>query len=202
MGITENQRLVLKLVSGLLDYPHHPEFWERIEERMCLADELDSKLAHVFRRFQGYASLDLEKLYVATFDFDDKASLYVSAHEMEDSRGQVLIELTELYRQKGYEVPENLLADYLPLLLEFMAIHPESISPDRCERIAGVSQEIAKHLDVANPYQALFEMVPEALGTMSPAAVLRPEENPDLLDLPYPLDYQHGQHILTKRGAP
>ena len=116
----DQERLVLKLVAGLLDYPGHPAFWMRLREHASLAEEADARLGAVSKALQRVVPIELEKLYVAAFDFDPKGSLYVTAHELGDSRdrGQALIELTELCQKAGYDVPDDQLADYLPLLLK------------------------------------------------------------------------------------
>ncbi len=192
MEMTEEQRLRLKLVSGLLDYPYYPEFWERIRDRMSVAEELDDRLQNVFHVLEDYRVIDLEQLYVDSFDFDAHQSLYLTVHEMGDSRdrGNALIELSELYRQAGYEVPDNLLADYLPLLLEFVALHPDFCPPALHERIARVAGKIAGHLDSSHPYRVLFTVITEILGQVDGIKSSNMEEHPDLHDLPYPLDYQ------------
>ncbi len=190
--MTEEQRLKLKLVSGLLDYPYDPEFWERIRDRMSVVEELDDRLLNVFHVLEEYRRIDLEQRYVETFDFDAHKSLYLTAHEMGDSgdRGNALIELSELYRQAGYEVPDNLLADYLPLLVEFVALHPDFCSPALRERIARVAATIAAHLDSLHPYRVLFTVITEILGQVDGVESAHIEEHPDLHDLPYPLDHQ------------
>lgn len=187
----DEARLVLKLISGLLDYPGHQEFWARLRDRAPLADELDARLGAVFRALQQFDPMELEKLYVAAFDFDAKGALYVTAHELGDSRdrGQALIELTELYRQAGYEVPDDQLADFLPMLLELVAVHPELASPPLLQRIAQVAGQIAEHLATDHPYQPVLGIIQETLGHQDAVAVPTVEETPDLADLPYPIEY-------------
>ena len=189
--MTVEQRLMLKLVAGLLDYPGGREFWRRVDERLPLADELDSRLGDTIRVFQQTGSLELQKIYVQTFDFDEQCSLYVTAHELGDSRGrgQALIALIELYRQAGYEVPDHQIADFLPTLLEWGAVHPGLMDATLRHRVGGVARHIGERLGYRHVYHALFLLVVEILGSPEDQDSLRTSEQPDLVDLPYPIEY-------------
>lgn len=189
--MTEETRVVLKLLAGLLDYPGSEGFWSRLSEWVEVADEVDPELGQIMRRLEGQDRVALEKLYVETFDFDPKAGLYVTAHELGDSRnrGEALIELTNLYHEAGFEVPYDQLADYLPMLLELMAVRSDFVPLPLVERVAKVGYNIAQHLGSAHPYRPLFSILNRVLG--APMGVVPSvEENPDLIDLPYPIEYQ------------
>lgn len=189
--MTDDTRVVLKLVAGMLDYPGSEKFFKRLSEWIEVAEETDSELALAMRRLGDQDRIALEKLYVETFDFDSKAALYVTAHELGDSRdrGEALVELTNLYHEAGYEVPDDQLADYLPLLLELLVMRPELVPQTIVERVAMVTDNVAHHLDGAHPYRPLFVIANRALGGSSnPRPTV--EERPDLADLPYPIDYQ------------
>ena len=184
-------RLALKLASGLLEYPGHPAFWPRLLERAVLADTIERRLGAVFRAMEKEGPTALEALYVGTFDFDPKASLYMTAHELPDSRdrGRALIELGELYRNAGYEVPADELPDYLPVLVEFIAIRPAAVPPPILDRVARVAGQLFDHLGPTHVYGPLFPVIRDSLGSsVEVPRVL--EERPDLVDLPYPIDYQ------------
>nr|WP_243239778.1 nitrate reductase molybdenum cofactor assembly chaperone [Sulfobacillus harzensis] len=181
----------MKLLSGLLDYPGADSFWARLADRIEVAEELESEVGQIMRRFQHHDQVALEKLYVETFDFDPKAALYVTAHELGDSRdrGEALIELTNLYHEAGYEVPDDQLADYLPLLLELLAVRPGLVPEVVVERVAKVAYNIAQHLDAAHLYRPLFVILNRVLGAPT-EGLPTAEECPDLADLPYPIEYQ------------
>lgn len=189
--MTENTQLGLKLLSGLLDYPGSERFWRRLSDRVGVAQELELGILQIMQQFQSYDPLSLEKLYVETFDFDPQATLYVTAHELGDSRdrGEALIELTKLYHEAGYEVPDDQLADYLPLLVELLALRPDVVPPAIKERVATVSYNIAQHLDSTHPYRSLLIILHQLLGAPTAGRPTR-EEQPDLADLPYPIEYQ------------
>ncbi len=188
--MTEEQRLTLKMVSGLLEYPGHTLFRPHLQERAALANSLDARIEAVMATMVGMDPWALEKLYVASFDFDAQRSLYLTAHEMGDSRdrGQALIELTDLYRQSGCEVPDDELADFLPLLLEWMAVYSESVTAPLAERVAQVCTQIAQHLNADHLYRPLFEAIVDTLGVPESTPTASVEEHPDLVDLPYPVE--------------
>ncbi len=189
--MTEETQVVLKLLAGLLDYPGSEGFGLRLSEWVEVAEEVDPELGQIMHRLEGQDRVTLEKLYVETFDFNPKAGLYVTAHELGDSRnrGEALIELTNLYHEAGFEVPDDQLADYLPVLLELIALRPELVPPSVLERVAKVGYNVAQHLDSAHPYRPLFSILNRVLGTPIGASPIV-EEHPDLIDLPYPIEYQ------------
>ncbi len=184
-------RLALKLASGLLEYPGHPAFWPRLVERGSLADAIDRRLGTVFGAMEQEGLAALEALYVDTFDFDPKASLYITAHELPDSRerGRALIELGALYRNAGYEVPADELPDYLPVVLELIAIRPDAVPPPILDRVARVAGQLVDHLGPTHLYGSLFQVIGDCLGSSAEVPPVL-EERPDLVDLPYPIDYQ------------
>lgn len=69
---------------------------------------------------------ELRRLYVATFDFDRSASLYLTYHLYGDERrrGQALIELKARLAAAGLRLAGGELPDYLPVLLELVALGP------------------------------------------------------------------------------
>ena len=115
----------------------------------------------------------------------------MTAHELADSRdrGEALIELTNLYHEAGYEVPDDQLADYLPLLLELTAVRPDLVPQAVTERIGRVAYNIAQFLDDEHPYQSIFMVLYKTLG-VSGEGRMTAEERPDLADLPYPMEYR------------
>jgi len=73
--------------------------------------------------------IDLQQEYVRSFDLNDKASLYLTYHRFKDDpkRGTYLSKLVGYYRDKGFELVENELPDFLPVVLEFIYYQPEEI---------------------------------------------------------------------------
>ncbi len=190
--MNDDARLVLKLISELLDYPGRLGFWDRVSEHADLAGELDARLKVVYDEFRQHKTIELEKVYVATFDFNPKASLYITGHELGDSRdrGQALIELTALYRRAGYEVSDDQLADFLPQLLEFIAVRPDLGNALLLKRIARAAQRIRDHLGTDNLYRPLFDLILRTLEYPVKPVDSGRDEHPDLDNLPYPVEYR------------
>jgi nitrate reductase delta subunit len=123
---------VFKFASLLLQYP---------DDRLLAERELLGRDARALGRgraagrlgdaWEQWSSLDGETLrarYVETFDFNRHNSLYLTYHSHGDrrERGMALIELKKRYEAAGLALETNELPDYLPLMLEFVALAPEA----------------------------------------------------------------------------
>jgi len=111
-----------RLLSVLLQYPD--------EELLTARDELaaaaaDAPLASFVDAFGCTSLAQWQDEYVQTFDFDRRASLYLTYHSHGDrrQRGLELLRLKRRFREAGLELADGELPDYLPVLLEFAAIH-------------------------------------------------------------------------------
>ncbi|MEU7581763.1 nitrate reductase molybdenum cofactor assembly chaperone [Streptomyces sp. NPDC041068] len=72
--------------------------------------------------------LALAARYVATFDRSRRRCLYLTYYTDGDTRrrGAALAALKSLYRDHGWQPPEDELPDFLPLMLEFAARAPDT----------------------------------------------------------------------------
>jgi nitrate reductase delta subunit len=205
-GEVEVRRGVLIAAARLLAYPDAtlrallPEIEAYL--RGLPASSPVTALATVAGRLREMEVAKLEERYVATFDFNEAAALYLTAHELGDSRrrGQALVELRTLLRASGFEEATEELPDYLPLLLEFLAHVPALEVPagmvdsiDALERrLAAVCERICTHLDTGNLYRDLFVAL---RGVLPEPAEVNPErrfaqrEQADTGEMPYPLRY-------------
>ena len=113
-----------KLLSLLLQYPDH--------ELVAARDELEraaSGLGQIERFLACQRELPLgalQQAYVQTFDFDRRASLYLTYHTHGDrrQRGLELVRLKRRFAEAGLPLTGSELPDYLPALLEFAALEP------------------------------------------------------------------------------
>ncbi len=172
--------------------------------RALPASEPVTTLAAVAERLRATGAAELEARYVATFDFDESAALYLTAHELGDSRrrGQALVELRRMFRGAGFEETTAELPDYLPLLLEFLAhvLAASITSPDLVDaidtlrlRLAAVCERISGRLDTDNPYRGVFVAVRALLPEpeeSDPARHFSQREQADTGEMPYPLHYE------------
>lgn len=114
-----------QLLSVLLQYPDAELFGaqEQFERAAAGRAPIDRHL-----RYRRDASLrELQAEYVQTFDFDRRATLYLTYHTHGDrrQRGLELVRLKRRYAEAGLPLTGNELPDYLPALLEFAALAPE-----------------------------------------------------------------------------
>ena len=188
--MTDTVRITLKLIAGFMDYPGTPAFKQRVHDRYPIAQECCPELAKMLEVWQDNWDR-LEEAYVATFDLSETAALYLTAHEFGDSRarGPALIQIGQLLSDAGYGVALGELPDYLPLLIEWLAVSPDSKSLELKDRVAAVAQKILQVLTDGHPYRPLFVMLNEALGGGGSPLSADVGERPDLDDLPFPLEF-------------
>jgi nitrate reductase delta subunit len=113
-----------------------------------------------FLKAIGDISLDeLEQNYVDLFDFNPACSLslsYLKAGEQRE-RGQILVELKGLYKDFGYEMTDEELSDYLPVVLEFASVAPLQISANLLGSMREPIEKLKNELEMLNsPYLFLI----------------------------------------------
>lgn len=153
-------------------------------------DEELTALAHEARRepapawaaaFLDHAAatplLDLQAAFVQTFDLNRAACLYLTTHVYGDSplQGRALAALTELYRDSGCTPCGGELPDYLPLVLEFLAMAPAWAAACLCEKFAPAARNIAAHLAAENnPWAPVLHAAADAMRECAPKAASDP----------------------------
>ena len=117
-----------QLLSYLLDYPQD-EWQEYLPElrKLITEESLDEAEQSALKGFLDYIEqtdvLEIQRVYVETFDLKAQHSLHLTHHLLGDdkNRGPALIDLGEYYKAWGLDAIEGELPDYLPLMLEFAA---------------------------------------------------------------------------------
>ncbi|MFD1360498.1 nitrate reductase molybdenum cofactor assembly chaperone [Lentibacillus salinarum] len=195
------ERTLLIIGSRLLAYPADNFTGELNDINACIDEDVTSsglrnRLKTIVTTFNIFTLEDLRKLYVSTFDLRAKNGLYLTAHELGDSnkRGAALIKLQKIINQSGYERMDDDLADYIPMLFEFLAVAPESQDNERLKRRLAVAvQRIMNNLPDENPYfnflQLLMEVVFPQPTKQEIARLEFEREEADLEELPYPIMY-------------
>ncbi|MDA8193137.1 MAG: nitrate reductase molybdenum cofactor assembly chaperone [Thermaerobacter sp.] len=189
--MTEQDRIVLKLVAGFLDYPGSPQFRERFASRYPSAAHSCPDLARALEALNGLGWQRLAEIYVEAFDWSERGTLYLTAHELGDARerGEALAALNQTLSQAGYEAADGELPDYIPLLLEFLAVSPVSATSDLAPRTAQALGQVAQALGLNHPYYPLLDLARRALGEANQPVGEGRREAPDLENLPYPTAY-------------
>ncbi len=195
--MTRGQK-VLKLASLLLGYPDEAmgQLLPECESALRGLPPCDGRslLGRFLRELRAMRGPEREHHYVELFDFRQENALYLTFHEAGEGRerAQLLLALKEIVRASGFEAPEQELPDYLPLLLELLAVRPRA-KDDLALRVSRRAQELERNLEQArSPYRFLFAAVrtvlPQAAerGDGPPAGAARSAGEDDV---PYPLHH-------------
>ncbi|MCG7406989.1 nitrate reductase molybdenum cofactor assembly chaperone [Paenibacillus sp. ACRRX] len=126
------------LFSQLLQYPDAA--WQDSADEMyvnwChLIQDEEASTAKSLQEFAGqclaeFVGMDTEAItaaYVKTFDFSKKANMYLTYGQLGDDRerGPALLKLKQVYEEEEIVLDTDELPDYLPLVLEYVAVASE-----------------------------------------------------------------------------
>ena len=154
-----------KLASVLLQYPTVALF----DGLDCLdATAAGSPRASraAFRRFLAWLRVtppaEVAQHYVETFDLRRRCALYLTYYRYGDTRkrGMAMLEFKAAYRAAGFEpvTQDGELPDYLPLVLDFAALHPRGERLLRAHR-ADLELLLRALRQAASPYADVLEAV-------------------------------------------
>mgnify|MGYP001396207004 CR=1 FL=1 len=199
--MNEDKKISLWISSRILSYPDDrfpalkSVFDELVED--VKSKDLQARLKESYLHLFQIPMQELRETYVATFDLKSSLGLYLTAHELGDStkRGAALIKLQKIINQAGFEREREELADYIPMLLEFLIVAPETAEVQRLfRRLAVVFQRMKNHMEKTNPYAAILNALTEYVfpqPTKEEVSQLEYDrEEADLEELPYPIMYQ------------
>jgi nitrate reductase delta subunit len=176
--MTDDRKALLKLLSLCLAFPD-AEARGILPEMEVAAKSLGDPLArerltHFITLMTAQPLLDLQAHYTTVFDLNPSASLNLTYHLMgeREDRGRALAELIEVYRQAGFAPAVNDLPDFLPLVLEFLAVTAEGETHELIRRCLAAVPAIAQRLkDSGSMYAAPLELVLSAVPGASPAGL-------------------------------
>ncbi len=125
-------------IARMLDYPGNREELLADHEivRGVLSERgMESPLTPFARFVESSTLARLQEEYVATFDFNPAAALYLGHHLFGDNRkkGEYLIRLKREFERHGFSPSGHELPDHLPRLLGFLA-HLARHADDRTRR--------------------------------------------------------------------
>ncbi len=154
-----------QFASVLLQYPDEETASAGCELAEA-AQEIDDRSARrSAERFLEYwesnSCVVLQDAYVSTFDFDRRASLYLTYHTHGDrrQRGLELLRLKRRYADAGLTPPADELPDYLPVCLEYAAVAGEDGETLLAELREPI-ELLRSHLsDKKSPYVHLLDAV-------------------------------------------
>ena len=152
-----------KLASVLLQYPTVALF-DGLGHLAEAASTAPRASREPFRKFLDWLRRTppdtVAMHYVETFDLRRRCALYLTYYRYGDTRkrGMAMLAFKAAYRAAGFEPDENELPDYLPLVLDFAALHP------RGEKLLGARRADMELLlralrDAQSPYAGIIEAV-------------------------------------------
>lgn len=173
-----------RTLAALLEYPdatfraHLAELHDALASA-GFAPEERTTLEAVGTWMADSDDLELEALYVRTFDLDSKADLHLTSHLGADgdrNRGPDLIRLATHFEQAGWALTARELPDYLPVVLEFAATLDDRAARDL---LAGAHEALAaitaRLEETASPYLPVLRLIAARAAPDAPPA--RPVEN-------------------------
>jgi nitrate reductase molybdenum cofactor assembly chaperone NarJ/NarW len=156
----------LQVLSVLLHYPDE-DLLNGLEEIESLAanlplSETTSAIQVFISELKTQSLIGVQKRYTAVFDMDPATTLNITYHAFGDNekRAAALAYLQHNYEQAGWERVTGELPDYLPLMLEFLAVcaHPGHAAPVwQC--LQGMPPLVARLEKEAPVYAALLQPI-------------------------------------------
>jgi len=119
--------LIYQMISFLLRYPesHIISTFSELENEIeaLETDDIKSKLKSFIIESSHLPFDDLVNHYINLFDFGRLTNLYVTYLKLGEQRerGLELLKLKKFYEAAGFDLTDEELPDYLPLMLEFCA---------------------------------------------------------------------------------
>lgn len=172
---------VYRWFSALLCYPEAeliealPEFQTALQEwpeLQAQAGRLNSFLGYL----NSHSLRELQERYVATFDRNRNHALYLFEHVYGEDRdrGSAMVDLLEEYRSRGFELGNDELPDYLPVLLEYLSQvpseHAQKLLGDAVHVVAHIGGKLEKS---SSPYAVLLQGI-TALSPVAPRPLVEP----------------------------
>lgn len=184
-----------KVLSALLTYPT-PELQQAAGEmkdvlrgEKLLQPAMQRAVETLIDEIASGDIYDLQERYVLLFDRTRSLSLHLFEHVHGESRdrGQAMIDLQNLYGEKGLEIGTSELPDFVPLFVEFLALLPHEEAYELLGQPVHVLAALAERLRKRrSAYEAVFRAL-VALAAAKPKsedieAVLQ-EPDPEADDL-------------------
>jgi nitrate reductase molybdenum cofactor assembly chaperone NarJ/NarW len=153
--------VIFKLLSILLRYPDDEILRHRAGISSAVRELPESPAKDALVAFLGYWENEsrLQASYTEAFDFKRRGCLYLSYYRYGDqrARGQVLVDMKEIYARAGYPLDTTELPDYLPLVLEFASEVPEEGLPMLAEHRSAIEVIRRSLRHDRSPYAHLIE---------------------------------------------
>ncbi len=157
-----------KLLGLLLTYPDQKildaseEILEILQIEALLSEKMISKIKQDLISQKNKDFIEIQEVYVETFDRGRAYSLHLFEHVYGESRdrGQAMVDLSETYASKGMYIQNNELPDYLPLFMEYLSQCSFQEARELLGEAINIIAMIGEKLKQYNsPYRVYFEAI-------------------------------------------
>jgi nitrate reductase delta subunit len=164
--MTTGSAVIWQAAAHLLAYPDE-RFWRRLP---LIEEAAEPHFGAFLARAAALGPGELAAHYVDTFDLQRRCCLYLTYYTDGDTRrrGQSLAALKAHFRAAGWELMEDELPDFLPVLLEFAALDPSGPALLE-EHRAGLELLLAALTERESPYALVIGTVCAALPPLTAA---------------------------------
>lgn len=185
--ITDKDRKLFAVASLALRYPTPDWMGSLIAADLSeLSPQAAEATQKLLQFFADTPLLDLQMKYVDLFDRKRRAGLYLSYYLNGDTRarGMALLRFKHIYNAEGWNPDSQELPDYLPMLLEFIAVTKSPVALEiLCEHRAGVALLHIALRDMKSEYAPLMNVILEAIPGDSTGQALKLIEKGPVVEL-------------------
>lgn len=148
--------IVWQAGAHLLAYPDE-RFWGRLP---MIRDIVQPHFGDFLDQATELGAGELAAQYVDTFDLKRRCCLYLTYYTDGDTRqrGESLARLKARFRAAGWELCEDELPDFLPVVLEFAALDPSGVDVLREHRAGLELLRTALH-EYGSPYASVIDVI-------------------------------------------
>jgi len=162
----QDRKKVYHIVAVLLQYPDRTLLQMVPDLASYIGRMPTGKAKQAIAEFLGYlkseSMLRLQENYTAAFDMNPSTTLNMTFHLIGDgeTRAAVMVLLQQSYRIAGFDGPADDLSDFLPAMLEFLAICPPGTPVDLFWQCFASLEGLVQRLRPSAPaYANLLELL-------------------------------------------
>jgi len=162
----ETHKRIYRTIAFLLQYPDK-DLLQTVPELTSHCGRLpEGKARRVIMEFLDFLNseplLRLQETYTAAFDMNPSTALNMTYHLSGDGekRAGIMVLLQQSYQVSGYEGPAHDLPDFLPAMVEFLTVCPDSARADlfwQC--FAGLEGLVQRLREPAPSYARLLDLL-------------------------------------------
>ncbi len=187
----------LKLFSVLIDYPRD-ELWLNKEELLEAVEDVQiskarrKQLSQFVMQLLEQPPMEAQEAWLGLFDRGRAMSLLLFEHIHGESRdrGQAMVDLMQTYKDNGFELSAKELPDYLPLMLEYLSLRPDSEVVDWLTHTGHILELLAaRAAERGSAYACVLEILAEYGQTPRDLSLVRKraaaeerDDTPEMMD--------------------